>query len=192
MADIHLVRCNFKGTFCEEIIILKCLIYKNSNAMKNFKFFKSIKYCFKQMEKAELISKKSRTEERTVRLKSDILIKLNKAIIYAATTTAKEMRVLDGYLPVILVILACISAIRSKIELVLNGNELVRKEYGCIEKGSLEDFGTVVTTDHLSVVCNEPEYNLFSSLMETRKPQVAQDSSSEEEEIVVVKRRKLD
>merc|ERR1712062_802084 len=149
----------------------------------------SIKYCFKQMEKAELISKKSRTEERTVRLKSDILIKLNKAIIYAATTTAKEMRVLDGYLPVILVILACISAIRSKIELVLNGNELVRKEYGCIEKGSLEDFGTVVTTDHLSVVCNEPEYNLFSSLMETRKPQVAQDSSSEEEEIVIVKRR---
>ena len=75
------------------------------------------------MEKAELICVKSRSEKRSVRIKSDILRKLNKSIGYAATAMTKEMRFIDGYLPVILIMLASISGKVFKLSFVeLNFN----------------------------------------------------------------------
>jgi len=64
--------------FSEELVILKCLIYKNSNALKSFKFFKSLKYCLRHFESVNLIRRDNRTDKSTVRLEPDAIKKLGK------------------------------------------------------------------------------------------------------------------
>ena len=65
----------------EELVILKCLIYKNSNALKSFKFFKSLKYCLRRFESVNLIRRDNRTDKSTVRLEPDVIQKLGNVAI---------------------------------------------------------------------------------------------------------------
>lgn len=115
------------------MVILKCLIYKNSNALKSFKFFKSLKYCLRRFESANLIRRDNRTDKSTVRLEPDAIQKLGKVeykfishsisemlifvcqpfkvkcLDHSALSICKESRYIDGFMPLTMTALASIS-----------------------------------------------------------------------------------
>ena len=115
------------------MVILKCLIYKNSNALKSFKFFKSLKYCLRRFESANLIRRDNRTGKSTVRLEPDAIQKLGKVeykfishtisemlifvcqpfkvkcLDHSALSICKESRYIDGFMPLTMTALASIS-----------------------------------------------------------------------------------
>ena len=62
----------------EELVILKCLIYKNSNALRSFKFFKSLKYCLRRFESLHLVRRDNKTDSSIVRLELDVIQRLGK------------------------------------------------------------------------------------------------------------------
>jgi len=131
-----IINCHSKGALCEELIILKCLIYKNSNALKSFKFFKSLKFCLRRFESVNLIRRDNRIEHSTVRLEPDVIKKLVKCLDHSALSICKESRYIDGFMPLTMTALASISVVRKKlINLTSDKIEIAQpiKESGIME-----------------------------------------------------------
>merc|ERR1712046_6228 len=117
-----IINCNAKGALCEELVILKCLIYKNSNALKSFKFFKSLKYCLRRFESINLIRRDNKTDKSTVRLEPQMIKKLVKYLEHSALSICKESRYIDGFMPLTMTALASLSVIRQKLLNLTNEN----------------------------------------------------------------------
>lgn len=195
METEKLIWCRTQGYFCEELIYLKCILYKLKNATRSYKFYKSIDYLVKLTVKYGLaLGSNQKSADRVVRISPDQIDHIINATIFASKKIALELREGDGYMPVLLSAIAAVAVVKRKLEFASRDVSQVEQiEIQPKKKSVAKDEGEIVDSTKSIADAGDSE-SLFSQLMGKSGGQKRKNSTSEsegeEEVIVVVKRRK--